>query len=99
MKPPRETGVVKFYDPFKKGWGFITRDNGQPDAWVFHRNVVATERSPAGFLLPGDRVEFHVRETPKGPRAKRVVRLVEENRSLLAPGVAPTEVRHGNQES
>lgn len=59
------TGTVKWYDP-EKGYGFIARDDGDSDLFV-HRSAI-----PGIDLNEGDRVEFEVASSPKGPRAENV---------------------------
>lgn len=65
------TGTVKWYDP-EKGYGFIARDDGESDLFV-HRSAIQV-----GSLNEGDRVEFEVSSSPKGPRAEHVM-VVEAN--------------------
>ena len=67
----RETGTVKWFDE-KKGFGFITRDNGGKDVFVHYSSIVGD-----GFknLHEGERVEFSVTETQKGWNATAVTRL------------------------
>ena len=56
------TGSLKFLD---RGFGFIARDDGDPDVFVHQR-----EADKAGVLLaPGLRVAFDVETAPRGPRA------------------------------
>ena len=50
----RATGTVKFFNSMK-GFGFITRDDGQPDAFV---HISAVERAGMNGLNQGDRLEF-----------------------------------------
>lgn len=59
------TGTVKWYDP-EKGYGFIARDDGDADVFV-HRSAIEE-----GDLNEGDRVEFDVAPSAKGPRADHV---------------------------
>lgn len=59
------TGTVKWYNP-DKGFGFISQDDGGDDLFV-HRSAVG-----GGELNEGDRVEFEVSSSPKGPRAEHV---------------------------
>ena len=60
-------GTVKWFNS-GKGYGFIAQENG-PDVFVHHSGINA-----AGFktLNEGDRVEFEVEKTEKGPRAVSV---------------------------
>lgn len=62
------TGIVKWFDE-KKGYGFITRDDGQDDVFVHH-----TELEGKGFrkVSEGERVEFDITPGKKGPKAARV---------------------------
>lgn len=67
----QETGTVKWFNP-EKGFGFITRDNGEKDVFVHHTAIQG-----AGFrtLNDGERVEFDVVQGQKGPAAENVIRL------------------------
>jgi CspA family cold shock protein len=68
----RVTGTVKWFNA-SKGFGFITRgDNNGPDVFV-HYSAIQAE----GFrnLAEGDRVEFSVEQSAKGPQASNVVKL------------------------
>ena len=63
------TGTVKWFND-SKGFGFLTRDDGQKDVFV-HFSAIQGE----GFksLVEGQKVEFEVVEAPKGPAAENVV--------------------------
>jgi CspA family cold shock protein len=67
----RLKGKVKWFDS-KKGYGFITREDGQGDVFV-HWSEIKTE----GFktLVQGEEVEFSLKEDPKGVKAVEVERL------------------------
>jgi CspA family cold shock protein len=67
----QETGTVKWFNP-EKGFGFITRDNGEKDVFVHHS---AIQGSGFRTLNDGERVEFDVVQGQKGPAAENVVRL------------------------
>ena len=67
-----ERGIVKWYDGVK-GYGFITPDVGKKDIFVHSSNVNNLERA----LETGDRVEYEIGESPKGPQAKNVQLLQE----------------------
>ncbi len=58
----RASGTVKFFNSMK-GFGFITRDDGQPDAFV---HISAVERSGLPGLNEGDRVEFDIEVDRRG---------------------------------
>lgn len=66
----RIVGTVKWFNS-TKGYGFIERDNG-PDVFV-HYSAIQSE----GFrdLTAGDRVEFSIEDSPKGPHAVNVVKV------------------------
>lgn len=64
----REIGTVRFYDT-KKGYGFVTRDNGAGD---LHISVRALPRMRKWDPETGDRVSYEVRESDKGPFAAKV---------------------------
>jgi CspA family cold shock protein len=58
----KATGTVKFFNSMK-GFGFITRDDGQPDAFV---HISAVERSGLNGLNEGDRLEFDIEVDRRG---------------------------------
>lgn len=58
----KATGTVKFFNS-AKGFGFITRDDGQPDAFV---HISAVERSGLRELNEGDRLEFDLEVDRRG---------------------------------
>ncbi len=58
----KATGTVKFFNAMK-GFGFITRDDGQPDAFV---HISAVERSGMSSLNEGDRLEFDIEVDRRG---------------------------------
>lgn len=66
----RLKGKVKWFDS-KKGYGFITREDGQGDVFV-HWSEVKSD----GFktLVQGEEVEFSLKEDPKGVKAVEVER-------------------------
>jgi len=68
----RMQGTVKWFSR-TKGYGFITPDNGGEKDVFVHYSAIQGQ----GFrnLEQGDRVEFEVEDSPKGPQAARVERI------------------------
>lgn len=62
------TGTVKWFNE-KKGYGFITPDDGAADVFVHH-----TDLEGKGFksLVEGQSVEYRVAQGKKGPKAAGV---------------------------
>jgi CspA family cold shock protein len=58
----KATGTVKFFNSMK-GFGFITRDDGEPDAFV---HISAVERSGLSELNEGDKLEFELEVDRRG---------------------------------
>ena len=58
----KATGTVKFFNSMK-GFGFLTRDDGQPDAFV---HISAVERSGLSTLNEGERYEFDLEVDRRG---------------------------------
>jgi cold shock protein len=67
----RVTGTVKFFNT-EKGFGFIAPENGQRDVFVHYSAIEG-----GGFrnLNEGDRVEFVIETSDKGPRAAQVIKI------------------------
>jgi CspA family cold shock protein len=67
----RIAGTVKFFNN-EKGFGFISPEDGSKDVFVHHTAIQSN-----GFrsLNEGDRVEFSIEPSNKGPRAAEVVKL------------------------
>ena len=65
------TGLVKWFDP-KKGYGFITPEDGGKDLFVHHSQIAGS-----GFksLAEGVKVEYESREGAKGPVATNVTQV------------------------
>ena len=66
----RITGTVKWFNA-SKGYGFIAHDGGK-DVFV-HFSAIQSEGYRS--LNEGDKVEFSIEDSPKGPQATNVVKL------------------------
>ncbi len=64
----REQGAVKWFDS-GKGYGFISRDNGEKDVFVHYSEV---NKDGYKTLDEGQRVEFTVTKGEKGFQAQNV---------------------------
>ncbi len=67
----RLTGTVKWFNS-KKGYGFITRDDGQGDVFV---HFSAIKENGFRSLEEGQKVEFEIVKEDKGEKAQNVVKL------------------------
>ncbi|MBA3527133.1 MAG: CspA family cold shock protein [Sphingomonas sp.] len=61
----KASGTVKFFNAMK-GFGFIQRDDGQPDAFV---HISAVERAGMPTLNEGDRLQFEIEVDRRGKYA------------------------------
>jgi cold shock protein len=61
----KASGTVKFFNAMK-GFGFIQRDDGQPDAFV---HISAVERAGMPTLNEGDRLQFELEVDRRGKHA------------------------------
>jgi cold shock protein len=89
-----ETGIMKWFDQ-KKGYGFITRSNGEKDVFVH-----ATDLRKSGIededVDEGQGLSFEIATTPRGLKAVKLSRLADESpqvtpASLAAESVAQNE--------
>lgn len=67
----RITGTVKWFND-EKGFGFITRDDGEKDVFCHHS---AIQQEGFRSLAEGQKVEFDVVEGQKGPAAENVTKV------------------------
>jgi cold shock protein len=66
----RLKGTVKWFNN-AKGYGFIGRDDGQPDVFV-HYSAITSEGYKS--LQEGDKVEFEITQGQKGAQAANVTK-------------------------
>jgi cold shock protein len=76
MSENRTHGTVKWFSRVK-GYGFIEPENGDKDVFVHYSAILGD-----GYrnLEEGQRVEFSIEETGKGPQAVQVQALVTEKK-------------------
>ena len=67
----RFRGTVKWFNP-KKGYGFITRDDGQGDVFV---HFTAIKEDGFKTLEEGQKVEFEIVHEERGEKAQNVVKI------------------------
>ena len=65
------TGTVKWFNS-KKGYGFITRDDGKGDVFV---HFTAIKEDGFKTLEEGQKVEFEIVQEERGEKAQNVVKL------------------------
>lgn len=82
-----ETGIVKWFDT-KKGYGFITRANGEKDVFVH-----ATDLRKSGIededVDEGHALQFEVVTTPRGIKAVKLSRVPADDEP---PKVTPASL-------
>ena len=64
------TGVVKWFNS-RKGYGFITPDEGENDVFV-HYSAIVVDNNEFAVINEGDKVSFDVNQGEKGLEAKDV---------------------------
>ena len=81
-----ETGIVKWFDT-KKGYGFITRANGEKDVFVH-----ATDLRKSGIededVDEGQSLQFEVATTPRGIKAVKLSRVPADDGPPTPPQLA-----------
>jgi cold shock protein len=70
MTDGRIEGTVKWFNS-AKGYGFIAHDGGK-DVFV---HFSAINQDGYRSLSEGDKVEFSIEDSPKGPQASNVVKV------------------------
>ncbi|GEM_PF-345058 len=80
MSDSRLSGTVKWFSRVK-GFGFISPDDGQKDVFVHYSAILGD-----GYrnLEEGQRVDYSVEDTTKGPQAVRV-QPPEDAAAVLSP--------------
>lgn len=66
----RATGIVRWFDG-SKGYGYISAE-GEEEVFVHYSAITG---NGVKNLLEGDKVEFVVEDSLRGPQAKQVTRL------------------------
>jgi CspA family cold shock protein len=71
----KATGTVKWFSRVK-GFGFISPDEGERDVFVHYSAIIGE-----GYrnLEEGQRVEYNLEQTDKGPQATQVTAVVPVN--------------------
>ncbi len=64
-------GTVKWFN-FRKGFGFIERDDKEKDAFV---HITAVKAAGLKNLQESDKLEFTLEDGPKGPSAVNLKKL------------------------
>lgn len=83
-----QTSTVKWFDA-KKGYGFIEHPSGGDDIFVHYSNIISEEDFKS--LDSGDRVQFEMKDGPKGLHAVEV-KAIEDDDSESAGGASSSEI-------
>ncbi len=70
----RTTGTVKWFND-SKGFGFITRDDGEKDVFC-HHSAIQDTGDDYRTLAENQKVEFDVVQGEKGPAAENVTKIL-----------------------
>jgi CspA family cold shock protein len=70
-KAQTHSGIVKWYD-VNKGFGFISQDSGEKDVYVHSSEI---QGDGPKILVKGQRVEYEIKQGPKGLQASNVKKL------------------------
>ncbi|ERL46126.1 Flagellar hook-associated protein 3 FlgL [Candidatus Micropelagos thuwalensis] len=73
------TGIVKWFNTVK-GYGFITPDDGTPDAFV---HITAVQESGLRLIVEGQRLKYQMIESKNGKLAAGNLELVGEEQEAV----------------
>lgn len=73
------TGIVKWFNTVK-GYGFITPDDGTPDAFV---HITAVQDSGLRLIVEGQRLKYQMIESKNGKLAAGNLELVGEEQEAV----------------
>ena len=62
------TGIIKWFNP-KKGYGFVTPEDGSKDAFV---HITAVQGAGLDTLNEGDKIEYELVEGQNGKKPKNL---------------------------
>ena len=73
------TGIVKWFNTVK-GYGFITPDDGTPDAFV---HITAVQESGLRLIVEGQKLKYQMIESKNGKLAAGNLELVGEEQEAV----------------